>query len=492
MLAVTRCQVCDGSSRKELLVFPNDPYLRRLPTRKDHKVRYVVCTDCGFVYQPEMMDEAEMEHLYTTSYRPPQPDTSYIDRNRATAMEVYSWIIAHTGMRGHGRRVLDIGCAAGMFLRNFAQEGWKAAGLDAGSDWVEYGRREFGLDLRSEFFTGKSCPGEQFDLIIFSHVLEHVLDPAPVLAAIREKLTEDGYLFIGTPNVLAPNRKLYPGLFGGDHVRLYSPRTLAAYLRRHGFRAVTIETLNPRGLRVLAVKAKRTTKPNLRERDDWATILALYRGLFCSSDPTLLERNLAALVDHQEPVLEEVCRSLGASRKCLLLDGQEVDNVGIEVDNVGIKEADGSVRWLYGPEGSRARAQRAMRPIHDSVTTVLLVGLGLGHMAELLEARLDPQCRLHIWEADPALFMTVLQARDLTRLFHSPRVSLHVGSSVEFLRRLTVVKGFCKLGKIADPVVSSLRHHLYDEFDGLIRQMGSKPAGTADTPVSSGAASTAP
>lgn len=460
MFEVRRCPVCRGERAAGLITCHGDPYLRRLSSRSNYDVHYVACRSCGFVYQPRMMDEREMDELYGGKYRPGAPSGDYLATNRSIALDVYSWIIERSGMRGAGRKVLDIGCATGMFLRPFAMNGWKAIGLDAGSSWVEYGRREFGLDLRSEFFTQNSFPGERFDLILFSHVIEHVLDPEPVLAAIREKLSDDGYVFIGTPNVLAPNRKLFPGLFGGDHVRLFSPRTLRIFLRRHGLRPVAIETHQPRGLRVLAVKAEQTDAPAVRDRDDWQAICALYNGLSRPGDASLFERNVAALVAGQEPVVEEVCRKRE--------DGlYRVGFAGDEADNVEVRARDGSPAWLYGPAGSRANAARlTILGVRQSSATVILLGLGLGHLAQRLARELEPAEDLIIWEADAALFATALRVRDLSDLFAHPRVTLHVGPDMGRLQTmLSPRQGSLVIGPIMDARTAAFRHPLYEEFE---------------------------
>ena len=461
MLEVTRCPVCEGHARHDLVSFTPDPYLRKLPGRTDRTVRYAVCQGCGFVYQPQMMDAKEMEQLYTTDYRHPKPDPKYLEDVRVVALDVCSWIADRTGMGGAGRSVLDIGCAAGMSLRPFALQGWKAVGLDPGAEWAAYGRREFGLDLRTGFYTDESLPGERFDLVLWSHVIEHVLDPAPVLASIREQLTDDGYLFIGTPNVLAPKRTLHPGLFGGDHVRLFSSRTLAEYLRKNGFRVVALETFRPRGIRALAVKSDRSAAPG-RDRDDWTMIHALYRGLIKPQKASLLERNLAALKDQSVQVLEEACKRREAGSYQIIRNGSDADNVA----QAG---PDGSAIRLYGAEGSRARAARSVARLPARTPdNLLLVGLGLGHLAEMLDARLDPSCHLHVWEPDPALFAAVLQARDLSALFRSPRLFLHVGPEVEFLRELIRGNNRQEVGKMNDPVLSEARHPLTRELDAWL------------------------
>lgn len=466
MFEVTACPVCDRRTRRDLVSFPRDPYLRRLPSRTDHTVRYVICTTCGFVYQPRMMDEAEMELLYGSRYRLNAPPDDYLAGTRGLAYRLFSWITERTGFTGPGRKVLDIGCATGMFLRPFIKAGWTAIGLDAASSWIEYGRREFGLDLRAEFFTRDSVPGERFDLIIFSHVLEHVLDPAPVLAAIREKLTDDGYVFIGTPSILAPNRKLHPGLFGGDHVRLFSPRTIRIYLRRHGLLPVLIETHPPRGLCILAVKADPTPAPDLQERDDWRLIMALYRGLLAPKEATILERNLASLVERQEPALEALCRRMAQGLYRIRMEGGEADNVLI-------RRPDGTFGWLYGREGSVTRArlllERSAPSLQGCSGPMLLRGFGLGHFAQSLEAALDPSVVLHIWEPDPALMLTALASRDFGPFFRSPRVHLHLGEPAEFVMRLAGGSAPLMVKSVSDPQDPRTRHPMHDEIPYLFK-----------------------
>lgn len=480
MKAVAQCAVCQSPSRQDLVAFGQDPYLKKLPGRTEHTVRYVICTDCGFVYQHQMMDAAEMETLYSTEYRPPEPPAAYLKDVRVVALDVYSWITARSGLRGAGRSVLDIGCAAGMSLRPFALAGWRALGLDPGSDWVGYGRREFGLDLRTDFYTDRSLPGQRFDLILYSHVIEHVMDPAPVLAAIRNHLSDDGYLFVGTPNVLAPKRKLYPGLFGGDHVRLFSARTLEAYLEGQGFRVVAMETFRPRGLRALAVKGP-VSAARPRERDDWSLIHALYSGLLKPSGATRLERNLAALQDQPVAALEAACCRRGP-------DSYKVGQSGGAVENVGLAQADGSILWLYGREGSSARSARAIAQLpNESPDHLLLAGLGLGHLAEALDARLDPSCRLHVWEPDPALFVTALRARDLSALFRSPRLVLHVGPDLEFLRDLVQRSHGRAFWMMNDPVLPEARHPLQRECEAWARMNSRAGSETARSPLAVGA-----
>lgn len=86
---------------------------------------------------------------------------------------------------------------------------------------------------------------EQFDLAVSWEVLEHILDPDPVLCAIRDRLAPDGLLILSTPNEDSFETRLLLGRSANllyDHVRLYNPKTLALLLKRLGFDVLEIET----------------------------------------------------------------------------------------------------------------------------------------------------------------------------------------------------------------------------------------------------------
>ena len=69
-------------------------------------------------------------------------------------------------------KVLDVGCSSGGMLQIFKEAGYDVTGMDYDKDRVAYGVKK-GLNL----FEGDAFDVEgKFDLIIYSHVLEHILD----------------------------------------------------------------------------------------------------------------------------------------------------------------------------------------------------------------------------------------------------------------------------------------------------------------------------
>ncbi len=97
-------------------------------------------------------------------------------------------------------RVLDVGCGMGGMLVPFHFAGWAARGCDHGEEYVARGR-SLGLNVRvggTELFTGE----ESFDLIILSHVLEHVSEPVEFLRQVASLLKPTGLCHIEVPGLL--------------------------------------------------------------------------------------------------------------------------------------------------------------------------------------------------------------------------------------------------------------------------------------------------
>ncbi len=158
------------------------------------------------------------------------------------------------------RRCLEIGGSFG-FALDFCRSafGWEGVEVDP-SPLAAAGAEALGLPLRRAYFSADLDLGpEPFDVAILSEVIEHVADPHPLLAAIRDRLSPDGILVLSTPNLalVRPEaeagmlrRALSPGL----HMVLYDRAALARVLREAGFAAVQIDE-SPETLRAFAARS---------------------------------------------------------------------------------------------------------------------------------------------------------------------------------------------------------------------------------------------
>jgi len=87
-----------------------------------------------------------------------------------------------------------------------------------------------------------------FDVIVMASYLEHETNPISVVQGCRERLKENGSLFIKVPNFACLNRKLRRAKWCGfrwpDHVNYFTPHTLRTMLDKTGLEIVRMTALD--------------------------------------------------------------------------------------------------------------------------------------------------------------------------------------------------------------------------------------------------------
>jgi SAM-dependent methyltransferase len=142
-------------------------------------------------------------------------------------------------------RVLDIGCAAGALLEELRGWGWDCTGVEICRAEAEYARRERRLDVRNLTLEENRFPGASFDLVLASHLIEHLNSPAAFVSEARRILALGGYFIVTTPNIGGFQAKLFRGCWRSaifDHLYLFSVKTLPALLVQQGFAIEKIVT----------------------------------------------------------------------------------------------------------------------------------------------------------------------------------------------------------------------------------------------------------
>jgi ubiquinone/menaquinone biosynthesis C-methylase UbiE len=145
-----------------------------------------------------------------------------------------------------GDRALDIGCGTGEFTAALAQAGTHAIGVDVAEAALERARaRHPALGFQLVPFDGP-LPFEDgaFDLAWASEVIEHVADTARWLSEVRRVLAPRGRLLLTTPS----HGRLLLAVGGierysqplGDHLHLYTKRSLGSLLGEFGFGQIRV------------------------------------------------------------------------------------------------------------------------------------------------------------------------------------------------------------------------------------------------------------
>jgi 2-polyprenyl-6-hydroxyphenyl methylase/3-demethylubiquinone-9 3-methyltransferase len=105
-----------------------------------------------------------------------------------------------------GRKVLDLGCGGGILSEAMAGLGAEVTGIDAGEEPLSVARlhlQESGLRVDYRLATAEAFADdapERFDVVTCMELLEHVPDPASVVAASARLVRPAGDVFFATLN----------------------------------------------------------------------------------------------------------------------------------------------------------------------------------------------------------------------------------------------------------------------------------------------------
>jgi SAM-dependent methyltransferase len=142
-------------------------------------------------------------------------------------------------------RMLDVGCGDGSIVKLAEDLGWKAEGVDFDPDAVAAAQRK-GLAVHLGKLADQHYPDSSFNLVLMSHVIEHVHDPFATLGEIRRILQKGGTLVVTTPNAGSWGHRHFGCNFvhldPPRHLQIFNGRNLAALIRRSGFPQSTVSS----------------------------------------------------------------------------------------------------------------------------------------------------------------------------------------------------------------------------------------------------------
>ncbi|MFF4521586.1 class I SAM-dependent methyltransferase [Streptomyces bluensis] len=159
------------------------------------------------------------------------------------------------------KTVLDVGCGDGTAAATAAPflAGHRIVGVDWSQDALRRARTRLPYPVRGELTDGGlPFASAVADAVLFSEVIEHLVDPDAALDEIRRVLRPGGHLMLSTPNLAAwYNRALLlagvqpvfsevslraihgrPGREVVGHLRLYTARALREFVAASGFEVV--------------------------------------------------------------------------------------------------------------------------------------------------------------------------------------------------------------------------------------------------------------
>lgn len=152
-------------------------------------------------------------------------------------------ILAHSGSKLAGKKLLDAGCAYGAFMAAASEKGVLASGLDVCGEATEYVKNSLHLSATKCSFMDAD-ESEKFDILSMWFVIEHLADLDGVLLKANKMVRRGGVFALSTPNSrgITARRDLKKFLLESpvDHLAIFSPKSAKKLLSRYGFKVVKV------------------------------------------------------------------------------------------------------------------------------------------------------------------------------------------------------------------------------------------------------------
>ncbi len=234
------CDLC-GSTRREVLYV-----LRDLSFDLPGEFPVVRCQQCGLIYVSPRPSPEEIGRYYPSTYTP------YKRAIEDESGRLLRWLRRHklvarlrqvqeiTGLqRG---RLLDVGCATGLFVHEASRHGWQAEGVEIQAEAVAYARRRLGLLVHHGTLETLSLPGAAFDAITFWDVIEHTFSPLTTLREVHRLLRPGGWVILLIPNWRSWDAALFGPYWNGfdvpRHLFVFTHSVMQRLLEQAGFAAI--------------------------------------------------------------------------------------------------------------------------------------------------------------------------------------------------------------------------------------------------------------
>lgn len=223
------------------ILFAGWDRLHNLPG-KFHVVR---CQTCGLMRTNPRPTIDTIEFYYPDNYGPYQgtavkmwtTERNDLSLRKRLAQKIFQFNNMRLPALKPGR-MLEIGCASGMFMHQMAQKGWKVAGVEL-SKRAASNVHTLGYPVHTGPLETAPNPQQAYDLIVGWMVLEHLHDPILALKKLYQWTKPEGWLVLSTPNAGSLEFWLFKDAWYGLHLPAhlfhYTPKTIRILLERGGW-----------------------------------------------------------------------------------------------------------------------------------------------------------------------------------------------------------------------------------------------------------------
>ncbi len=195
------CPVCNSSDKTVLSEICGN--LKIMGSHfPDTASNNAVCSDCGAVYVDTTACQADFDRYYESMAKTIRYAEAF---GEAVTTEYFENIfLAIKPYINAESRILDLGSGVGEFSEFMAAKGYRhVTAVDVSATNIAAARQAgVNASVGNAAAPGGflNVPAQKFDLIVFSHTVEHILEMRQAMHNVKAMLADDGILFIEVPD----------------------------------------------------------------------------------------------------------------------------------------------------------------------------------------------------------------------------------------------------------------------------------------------------
>jgi len=211
----------------------------------------VKCTDCGLVYLNPRPSKNYLNALYKNKFHgemsgPRDKYENFLKHKRRYALDYNLSRLRFVNKYSRGRKLLDVGCACGIFLHLAEKEGYEVQGMEISGDSARIARDKFDLEIHEGRFENNNFDSSSFNIVTMWDVLEHSHDSVRDLKEAYRLLKPKGLLVIQAPNLQGLDVSILTKDWGWlqvpYHLYFFTPSSLKKMVEKTNFKIVAVRT----------------------------------------------------------------------------------------------------------------------------------------------------------------------------------------------------------------------------------------------------------
>jgi SAM-dependent methyltransferase len=234
MLENRKCPVCNSENKEIIFTQTFDDIIGISLDKFEQNI--AICKDCGMVYTTPFVDDTELNNYYSkmSNYEHSHTDNGYPIEDKNKSKRQFDYVKRFISKQN---KILDIGCAVGYTLSVFKEDGFEVLGLEPSAKNKQIAKEKYDVKVETRFLDKDGLDGREFDIVMLSHVAEHLKHPSDIFKNINNILSKDGLLFIEIPDMdLFDEQDVYQFFF--EHINYFNLSSTENLLQSCGFELV--------------------------------------------------------------------------------------------------------------------------------------------------------------------------------------------------------------------------------------------------------------